>query len=55
MVDETIIKKAAKGATNEPRTINLNFNWKIRYAQIILQEKNERADLRLRTGAVPSK
>jgi hypothetical protein len=54
IADEIIIRNAEKGTTNEPKTLSLNFNWKTRYAQIMLQEKKERADLRSRTGAVPS-
>jgi len=55
MADEIIIRNAAKGATNDPKTISLNLDWMIRYTQIIDQAKNDRADLRSRIGATPNR
>jgi hypothetical protein len=54
MVDEIIIRKAARGAINDPSTLSLNFIWKMRYAQIMLHEKKDSAALIPRTGAAPS-
>ena len=55
MADEIIIRDAAKGATNDPKTISLNLDWMIRYTQIMDQAKNDRADLRSRIGATPNR
>jgi hypothetical protein len=55
MADEIIMRNAAKGATNDPKTISLNLDWMIRYTQIMDQAKNPRADLRSRIGAVPNR
>ena len=54
IVEEMIIRKAEKGTTNEPNTIILNLAWKMIYAAIIVQEKNERDVLKVKAGTAPS-
>ena len=51
---EMIIRQAASGARKEPKTINRNFNWHRRYAPMMVQEKNDSADLSVITGATPN-
>ena len=55
IADEIIIRNAANGATNDPKTMRLNLEWMIRYEQIMDQAKNDRADLRSRIGATPNR
>ena len=53
IVEEIIIRKTEKGMTNEPNTIILNLTWKIIYAAIIVHEKKERDDLKVKAGRAP--
>ena len=44
MADETVIKNAEKGTTNEPKIMSLNFTWKT----VVLQKATKkREDWRL--------